>query len=238
MAFLEQHVDVLDEDCKRRMYTNPLRVLDTKNPDVIAILADAPKLKDYFGDETNQHFNGLCNYLDALGIKYTLNDRLVRGLDYYNLTVFEWVTTALGSQGTVCGGGRYDGLVEELGGQATPAIGFAIGLERLILLLQSLNLVEAQPEIDVLVCAMGDEGTKYALQVANQLRQNTEARVLVHCGGGKLKKQLAHADKVNAKFALLIGDDEAQKQEIAIKNLGTGEQVCLKLDETITYFNK
>ncbi|KJJ58494.1 histidinol dehydrogenase, partial [Vibrio cholerae] len=131
--YLEQYQNVLDEDCKRRMYTNPLRVLDSKNPDVQAILGDAPQLSDYLDAESKQHFAGLCELLDAAGIEYTVNQRLVRGLDYYNRTVFEWITESLGSQGTVCGGGRYDGLVEQLGGKPTPAVGFAMGLERLVL---------------------------------------------------------------------------------------------------------
>ncbi len=228
VAFLEQHVEILDEDCKRRMYTNPLRVLDTKNPDIIKVLCDAPKLNEYFGEETKAHFNKLCAFLDVLGIKYEFNDRLVRGLDYYNLTVFEWVTTSLGSQGTVCGGGRYDGLVEQLGGQSTPAIGFAIGLERLILLLETLNLVEKKSAVDVLICALGDDAEKFALKIANSLRLDIpQVKIMTHCGGGKFKKQMSHADKVGASFALIIGDDEASKEMITVKNLANGEQQSL-----------
>ncbi|MEQ5209231.1 ATP phosphoribosyltransferase regulatory subunit, partial [Proteus sp. fly-1067] len=139
VEFLEQHKDKLDEDCKRRMYTNPMRVLDSKNKDVQTLLNDAPELFEYLDDESREHFDGLCKLLDAAGIGYRVNQRLVRGLDYYNRTVFEWVTTALGSQGTVCAGGRYDGLVEQLGGRATPAVGFAMGMERMVLLVKDLN---------------------------------------------------------------------------------------------------
>lgn len=158
IEFLEQHIDILDEDCKRRMHTNPLRVLDTKNPDVQAILGDAPRLSDYLDEESKAHFAGLCELLDAAGIEYQVNERLVRGLDYYNRTVFEWITESLGSQGTVCGGGRYDGLVEQLGGKPTNAVGFAMGLERLVLMLETLELDDVRPAVDVYVVTAG-EGT-------------------------------------------------------------------------------
>ncbi|MGN1393536.1 MAG: histidine--tRNA ligase [Succinivibrionaceae bacterium] len=225
VSFLESHVEVLDEDCKRRMYSNPLRVLDTKNEQVINILKDAPKLSDYFGEETKNHFNKLCAFLDALDIKYELNDRLVRGLDYYNYTVFEWVTTSLGAQGTVCGGGRYDGLVEQLGGQSTPAIGFAIGLERLILLLETLNLVNSKPTVDVMVCAMGEDAEIFGIKLANDLRlELPQIKVMMHCGGGKFKKQIAHADKVQAHYAIILGEDEVKNNVVTLKNLTNGEQ--------------
>ena len=234
---LEQHKESLDEDCRRRMYTNPLRVLDTKNEDIIRILADAPKLSDYFGEETRNHFAGLCSRLDSLGIKYELNSRLVRGLDYYNLTVFEWVTEALGSQGTVCGGGRYDGLVEQLGGQSTPAIGFAIGLERLILLLETLNLVQGIPAVDIMICAMGDEPEKQQLQIAMDLRRELpELRIMTHCGGGKFKKQMAHADKSGARFAVIIGEDEIASRVLSVKDLRSGEQQTVEMAAAAAYF--
>ncbi len=156
--YLEQYQNVLDEDCKRRMYTNPLRVLDSKNPDVQAILGDAPQLSDYLDAESKQHFAGLCELLDAAGIEYTVNQRLVRGLDYYNRTVFEWITESLGSQGTVCGGGRYDGLVEQLGGKPTPAVGFAMGLERLVLMMETLGNTDVRRSVDVYMVTAG-EGT-------------------------------------------------------------------------------
>ncbi len=228
VAFLEQHKEELDEDCKRRMYTNPLRVLDTKNEQIIELLKSAPVLKDYFGEETKQHFSRLCALLDELEIHYEINDRLVRGLDYYNYTVFEWVTSSLGAQGTVCGGGRYDSLVEQLGGQPTPAIGFAVGIERLMLLMQTLELIKPQGAVDVMVCAMGDNAEKFAFKVANSLRFDMpNVKIMLHCGGGKFKKQIAHADKVGAKFALIVGDDEALKQLVTVKNLATGEQLSL-----------
>ena len=159
--YLEQYQNVLDEDCKRRMYTNPLRVLDSKNPDVQAILGDAPQLSDYLDAESKQHFAGLCELLDAAGIEYTVNQRLVRGLDYYNRTVFEWITESLGSQGTVCGGGRYDGLVEQLGGKPTPAVGFAMGLERLVLMMETLGNTDVRRSVDVYMVTAG-EGTMMA----------------------------------------------------------------------------
>ena len=225
VAFLEQHIDVLDEDCKRRMYTNPLRVLDTKNPDVQAILGDAPRLSEYLGEESKQHFAGLCELLDAVGIEYQVNERLVRGLDYYNRTVFEWITESLGAQGTVCGGGRYDGLVEQLGGKATPAVGFAMGLERLVLMMETLELTEVRRSVDVYMVAAG-EGTMIAgMQLANQLRDTVEGvRVMSHFGGGSFKKQFKRADKVGAVVALVLGENEVADNTAVLKDLVGGEQ--------------
>ena len=225
VAFLEQHIDVLDEDCKRRMHTNPLRVLDTKNPDVQAILGDAPRLSEYLGEESKQHFAGLCELLDAVGIEYQVNERLVRGLDYYNRTVFEWITDSLGAQGTVCGGGRYDGLVEQLGGKATNAVGFAMGLERLVLMMETLELTEVRRSVDVYVAAAG-EGTMIAgMQLANQLRDTVEGvRVMNHFGGGNFKKQFKRADKVGAVVALVLGENEVADNTVVLKDLVGGEQ--------------
>ena len=225
VAFLEQHIDVLDEDCKRRTYTNPLRVLDTKNPDVQAILGDAPRLSEYLGEESKQHFAGLCELLDAVGIEYQVNERLVRGLDYYNRTVFEWITESLGAQGTVCGGGRYDGLVEQLGGKATPAVGFAMGLERLVLMMETLELTEVRRSVDVYMVAAG-EGTMIAgMQLANQLRDTVEGlRVMSHFGGGSFKKQFKRADKVGAVVALVLGENEVADNTVVLKDLVGGEQ--------------
>ena len=225
VAFLEQHIDVLDEDCKRRMHTNPLRVLDTKNPDVQAILGDAPRLSEYLGKESKQHFAGLCELLDAVGIEYQVNERLVRGLDYYNRTVFEWITESLGAQGTVCGGGRYDGLVEQLGGKATPAVGFAMGLERLVLMMETLELTEVRRSVDVYMVAAG-EGTMIAgMQLANQLRDTVEGvRVMSHFGGGSFKKQFKRADKVGAVVALVLGENEVADNTVVLKDLVGGEQ--------------
>lgn len=223
--YLEQYQNVLDEDCKRRMYTNPLRVLDSKNPDVQAILGDAPQLSDYLDAESKQHFAGLCELLDAAGIEYTVNQRLVRGLDYYNRTVFEWITESLGSQGTVCGGGRYDGLVEQLGGKPTPAVGFAMGLERLVLMMETLGNTDVRRSVDVYMVTAG-EGTMMAgMKLAEQLREQVPGlRVMTHFGGGNFKKQFKRADKVGAAIALVLGEDEVAAQTVVIKDLAGGEQ--------------
>ncbi|EMN7356844.1 histidine--tRNA ligase [Vibrio parahaemolyticus] len=225
VAFLAQHIDVLDEDCKRRMHTNPLRVLDTKNPDIQAILGDAPRLSEYLGEESKAHFAGLCELLDAAGIEYTVNERLVRGLDYYNRTVFEWITESLGAQGTVCGGGRYDGLVEQLGGKPTPAVGFAMGLERLVLMLETLELTDVRRSVDVYVVTAG-EGTMMAgMKLAEQLREAISGvRVMNHFGGGNFKKQFKRADKVGAVVALVLGENEVADNTVVLKDLVGGEQ--------------
>lgn len=223
--YLEQYQNVLDEDCKRRMYTNPLRVLDSKNPDVQAILGDAPQLSDYLDAESKQHFAGLCELLDAAGIEYTVNQRLVRGLDYYNRTVFEWITESLGSQGTVCGGGRYDGLVEQLGGKPTPAVGFAMGLERLVLMMETLGNTDVRRSVDVYMVTAG-EGTMMAgMKLAEQLREQVPGlHVMTHFGGGNFKKQFKRADKVGAAIALVLGEDEVAAQTVVVKDLAGGEQ--------------
>ncbi len=223
--YLEQYQNVLDEDCKRRMYTNPLRVLDSKNPDVQAILGDAPQLSDYLDAESKQHFAGLCELLDAAGIEYTVNQRLVRGLDYYNRTVFEWITESLGSQGTVCGGGRYDGLVEQLGGKPTPAVGFAMGLERLVLMMETIGNMDVRRSVDVYMVTAG-EGTMMAgMKLAEQLREQVPGlRVMTHFGGGNFKKQFKRADKVGAAIALVLGEDEVAAQTVVVKDLAGGEQ--------------
>lgn len=225
IEYLEQYQSVLDEDCKRRMYTNPLRVLDSKNPEVQAILGDAPQLSDYLDAESKQHFAGLCELLDAAGIEYTVNQRLVRGLDYYNRTVFEWITESLGSQGTVCGGGRYDGLVEQLGGKPTPAVGFAMGLERLVLMMETLGNTEVRRSVDVYMVTAG-EGTMMAgMKLAEQLREQVPGlRVMTHFGGGNFKKQFKRADKVGAAIALVLGEDEVAAQTVVVKDLAGGDQ--------------
>lgn len=227
VAFLEQHKEKLDEDCKRRMYTNPMRVLDSKNKDVQTLLNDAPELFEYLDDESREHFDGLCKLLDAAGIQYRVNQRLVRGLDYYNRTVFEWVTTALGSQGTVCAGGRYDGLVEQLGGRATPAVGFAMGMERMVLLVKDLNpsFTADESVTDVYLASFGENSQKAALLLAEQVRDALPTlRVMTNHGGGNFKKQLARADKQGAKIALILGDDEILNSQVGVKDLRTGEQ--------------
>ncbi|MBI1674501.1 histidine--tRNA ligase [Shewanella sp. DW31] len=221
IAFLELHKDALDEDSKRRMYSNPLRVLDSKDQNVQAILVDAPELMDFLGEESKTHFSQLRELLDAVGIKYTINPRLVRGLDYYNRTVFEWVTSSLGSQGTVLAGGRYDGLVAQLGGKDTPAVGFAMGLERIVLLLEALELTkDIPPEVDVYVTAMGDSCLVEAIKVAQELRNALpNLKVMSHCGGGNVKKQMKRADKSGASVALLIGEDELAEGMVKVKHL-------------------
>lgn len=228
IEYLEQHQDVLDEDCKRRMYTNPLRVLDSKNPEVQAILGDAPELADYLDAESKQHFSGLCELLDAAGIEYTVNQRLVRGLDYYNRTVFEWITESLGSQGTVCGGGRYDGLVEQLGGKATPAVGFAMGLERLVLMMETLGNTDVRRSVDVYIVTAGEGTTMAGMKLAEQLREQVPGlRVMNHCGGGNFKKQFKRADKVGAAVALVLGEDEIAEKTVVLKDLVGGQQTTL-----------
>lgn len=219
VAYLEQHKELLDEDSQRRLYSNPLRVLDSKNPAMAEMLAKAPQLLDHLDEESQQHFAGLQARLQAAGVEFTINPRLVRGLDYYNKTVFEWVTTNLGSQGTVCAGGRYDGLVEQLGGKATPAVGFGLGLERLVLLLQSLPLLPAVTNAaDFYLMPLGDAAELAAVSVAEQLRLALPGkRVMLHCGGGNLKKQLKRADKSGAAVGLLLGDDELAAGQVTVK---------------------
>ncbi|HEJ7036898.1 TPA: histidine--tRNA ligase [Serratia marcescens] len=233
VAFLEQHVDVLDEDCKRRMYSNPLRVLDSKNPEVQALLNDAPRLSEYLDEESRAHFAGLCELLAQAGIPYTVNERLVRGLDYYNRTVFEWVTTSLGAQGTVCAGGRYDGLVEQLGGRATPAVGFAMGLERLVLLVQAVNPeFKAPSAIDVYVISSGAGTQSAAMQLAEQVRDAApQLKLMTNYGGGNFKKQITRADKWGARIALILGESEVAAQQVVVKDLRSGEQETLAQSE-------
>ena len=239
VAYLEQHEEVLDEDCKRRMYTNPLRVLDTKNPDIQAILVDAPKLSDYLDEESKQHFAGLCELLEAAGIEYQVNERLVRGLDYYNRTVFEWITESLGAQGTVCGGGRYDGLVEQLGGKATPGVGFAMGLERLVLLMETLELDDVRRSVDVYMVTAG-EGTMMAgMKLAEELREAVPGlRVMNHFGGGNFKKQFKRADKVGAAVALVLGENEVADNTVVLKDLAGGEQTTMAQSEVAAQLTK
>ncbi len=233
IEFLTARADQLDEDSRRRMTTNPLRVLDSKNPEVQAALEGAPSLLDHLDAESKEHFSQLCERLRSAGIEYEINPRLVRGLDYYNRTVFEWVTDSLGSQGTVCAGGRYDGLVEQLGGKSTPAVGFAMGIERLVLMLTTLKAEEQDTSsADVFITALGDDVTDYAVSVAEQLRNTLPGvRVMMHCGGGNLKKQLKRADKTGAKVALLLGSEEADNHQVTIKPLRDGQnQSTVSLD--------
>ena len=237
IAYFEQHLELLDEDAKRRLHSNPLRILDSKNPRMQDMIENAPKLMDCLGDETRAHFAGLCKQLDAAGIQYKLNSRLVRGLDYYNRTVFEWVTTKLGSQGTIAGGGRYDSLVQRLGGESTPACGFGIGLERVFLLMQEYG-VEAEFKPDAYLVNVGELAEAQAVVIAEKLR-DAGLSVVVHAGGGSFKSQMKKADRSGAKYALILGDDEVQAQLIAVKPMvGGGEQVKASLSETIDILMK
>jgi histidyl-tRNA synthetase len=222
VEYFSANIEQLDEDSRRRLHTNPLRILDSKNPDLKSLIENAPKLLDYLDDDAKQHFEQLQTYLNTAGLKYTINPRLVRGLDYYNKTVFEWVTTKLGSQGTVCAGGRYDGLVEQLGGTNTPAIGFALGLERLIALLETAeclpNIEENQPHIYLIM--VGSEAVMKGLTLAEQLRtEMPQLRLITHCGGGSFKNQFKKADKSGAKWALILGETELANQQIGFKHL-------------------
>ncbi len=236
--YLTLHQAKLDEDSQRRMHTNPLRVLDSKNPEVQAILVDAPKLSDFLGEESKAHFAELCQRLDAVGINYVLNERLVRGLDYYNRTVFEWVTDSLGAQGTICAGGRYDGLVEQLGGKATPGIGFALGIERLVLMVTSLEkLNDIRPQVEVYLAMLGDDVDIQANLLAEQWRDKVpEIRIQCHCGGGNFKKQMKRADKSGAQVAIILGEDEIANQTATIKYLRERkEQQSMALADVPTF---
>jgi len=233
IAYFEQHTDLLDEDAKRRLHTNPLRILDTKNPRMQAMCESAPKLMDCLGEASRTHFEKLCQLLADAGIVYTINHRLVRGLDYYNRTVFEWVTTKLGAQGTIAGGGRYDTLVERLGGSATPACGFGIGLERVFLLMQEYG-VTANNVPDIYLVNVGEVAEQKAFGMAEALRSEG-LRVVLHAGGGSFKSQMKKADKSGARFAAILGDDEAAFNEISLKPLlQAGEQKRCKLAEVAT----
>lgn len=228
--YLESHYEQLDDDCKRRLTMNPLRILDSKNPALQEILNAAPKLIDCLDVESKQHFDQICHQLSCLGIDYEINPRLVRGLDYYNKTVFEWITDDLGAQGTVCGGGRYDGLVEQLGGKSTPAIGFGLGAERLMLLIETVNpALKPESYIDVyIVSAKSEQETikplNYAQLVAESIREQSELSVMMDYGSSNLKKQLSKADKLNASIAIIIGDDEVNNNAAIIKHLKSGMQ--------------
>ncbi|MDB4002530.1 histidine--tRNA ligase [Oceanospirillaceae bacterium] len=235
VEFLQANMQFLDADSQRRVSTNPLRVLDSKNANTQALLDGAPDFYGYLDDESRVHFERLRELLDAAGIVYQINPRLVRGLDYYCKTVFEWVTDKLGSQGTVCGGGRYDGMIEQLGGKPTPAVGWAMGVERMILLLQEMQQEPAGlgQQADVYLAHIGDGASVRTMQLAEQLRTDISGlRLLWHCGGGSLKNQMKKADRCGAKLVLIMGDDELAQGEIQIKPLqGQGEQQSIPLSK-------
>lgn len=230
VAYLTEREDALDEDSKRRLHTNPLRILDSKNPDIQRLLDDAPTLDAYLDQESVAHFTRLQELLRAANVSFDINPRLVRGLDYYSNTVFEWVTDKLGAQGTVCAGGRYDGLVEQLGGKLTPAIGFGMGLERLVLLLQELDAIPPGLEqtTDVYLTVMGDV-LPQAMALAENLRSELPfLRLVTHCGGGNFKSQMKKADRSGAIVALILGEDEVKRGEVTVKYLRSGaEQVTV-----------
>jgi len=236
IEFLQQHFDQLDTDSQRRLESNPLRVLDSKDERTQAVLKDAPSLHDFLDAESREHFEQLRAALDAAGVVYEINPNLVRGLDYYCKTVFEWVTDALGAQGTVCAGGRYDGLVQQLGGKSTPAVGFAMGIERLVLLLEACDVVghiSSTPDVYV----MSEDATQ-GLLLAEKVRNQLPAlRVQCHCGGGKFKKQIKKADDSGAVIALVLGENEIQNQQVTVKFLREQrEQVVIQQDQLSTFF--
>ena len=238
VAFLENHQDLMSEEEKERLVKNPLRILDTKNQALQDVLDSAPKLLDYLDDESREHFAQLCSLLDAVGIQYEINPKLVRGLDYYNKTVFEWVTSTLGAQGTVCGGGRYDGLVEQLGGHATSGVGFAMGLERLVLLVQEVNKsIPIKSAVDIYVVYQGEGTTLAAFQLAEKLRSELpHLSTMLHCSGGNFKKQFRRADKSGATLALVLGESEVQNNQVVVKHLlGTAEQQTIDVANLIEH---
>ncbi len=238
VEYLTEFKDQLDEDSQRRLATNPLRILDSKDESTQSVLKDAPNLEDFIGEESQAHFQRLQAILEANNVPYVINRRLVRGLDYYGKTVFEWVTSHLGAQATVCAGGRYDGLVEQLGGKATPAVGFAMGIERLILLLETLDLIPSQAKFstDVFMVSMGDDAELASFTLSETLREaHSNLVVLRHCGGGNFKKQMKKADSSNARFTVIIGQDEVDQGVCQVKDMTTGEQVSCKLDQVTTH---
>lgn len=236
VEYLSERREQLDGDSQRRLETNPLRVLDSKSPSTQALLNDAPTLQDYLDDESRQHFEQLQLLLKSAGINFEINPRLVRGLDYYGKTVFEWVTDRLGAQGTVCAGGRYDGLVQQLGGKPTPAVGFAMGVERLVLLLQELNVIPetVSQSVDVYIAAVGDVAAD-AFQLGENIRNNLpQLKVMNHCGGGNFKKQLKAADRSGARVALIVGENEAREGLATIKFLREErDQLTLPVEQVL-----
>jgi histidyl-tRNA synthetase len=238
IAHFEAHLDVLDEDARRRLHSNPLRILDSKNPAMQELIEAAPKLMDELEDEAIAHFESLQALLRGNGIDFEINPRLVRGLDYYNRTVFEWVTDQLGAQGTVCAGGRYDGLIEQLGGKPAPAAGFAMGIERLLALIEAGGRPIAVAVPDVYIVHAGEAASAWAWQVAGALRAAGLA-ALMHCGGGSFKSQMKKADASRARFAVILGDDEAAAQELTLKPLReAAEQVRVTLAQATDFLKK
>lgn len=232
VEYFEKHLAVLDADARSRLHSNPLRILDTKNPAMQEIVEAAPKLMDFLGADSRAHFDAVCKLLEAAGQPYRINPRLVRGMDYYNRTVFEWITDHLGSQGTICGGGRYDGLIEQIGGKSAPAIGFGLGIERLLLLVQELDLPEPDFAPAAYCILMTDDAAAQALPVAEALRE-AGLDIVMHSGGGSFKNQLKKADASGAHYALIFGADELARGVVTVKSLrdGSGAQVQRPLGE-------
>ncbi|KHD10043.1 histidinol dehydrogenase [Candidatus Thiomargarita nelsonii] len=235
--YFSDHHKQLDADSQRRLHTNPLRILDSKNPDMQTLIEGAPQLLEHLDEPSQTHFAMLKQLLDQAGVNYRVNPRLVRGLDYYNRTVFEWVTQKLGAQGTVCAGGRYDTLVEQIGGRATPAIGFAMGIERLVLLLDA-EMPNNAPHIYLIT--VGDEGMQQGFRLAETLRDAIpKLRLLTHCGGGRFKSQFKRADKSGAKIALVLGEDEVAKQQVTVKYLREKQpQLSLAQSDLVHYLKE
>lgn len=239
VKYFEAHQDQLDEDSQRRLHSNPLRILDSKNPDMQALNEAAPKLIDHLDAESKADFDVLCRTLDKVGIEYEINPRLVRGLDYYSKTVFEWVTDQLGSQGTVCAGGRYDGLVAQLGGKQATAIGFAIGLERLIALLEATDALPEIPKTDAYLVAVGDAAAAQAAILSESLRDQLPGLKLIsHCGGGSFKSQFKRADRSGARWTLILGEEEVNNESIGVKTMATGEQETISWYDLATYLSQ
>jgi histidyl-tRNA synthetase len=236
--YFKQHIEVLDEDSLRRLKTNPLRILDSKNRDLQKVIKEAPELMEYLGDDSRSHFETLTKTLDQLGVDYQLNSRLVRGLDYYGKTVFEWVTEDLGAQGAICAGGRYDGLIEQLGGKTNYAIGFAMGMERLLLLLEQLDNLPVDRCVDVYMILVGEEAEKQGLLLAETIRNEIDGiKLQVNCGGGSFKSQFKKADKSGAEYAIILGEDEVNQGEVSLKPLRIDqEQSRLSQKELIQLF--
>ncbi len=233
IAYFEAHAAALDEDARRRLYSNPLRILDTKNPAMQELVAAAPRLLGELDDAARQHFDAVRQGLEEADIPYRINPRLVRGLDYYNYTVFEWITDRLGAQGTVCAGGRYDGLIEQLGGRPAPACGFAMGIERLLALLAESGQRVEEPAPHAYIVHVGEAAARFARQVGERLR-DAGLKVITHGGGGSFKSQMKKADACLARYAILIGEDEAAAGEVSVKPLRVaGEQQRLGLDAAI-----
>ncbi|MDQ7090638.1 MAG: histidine--tRNA ligase [Methylococcales bacterium] len=239
VEYFTQYQDQLDEDSQRRLTTNPLRILDTKNPKMKTVVENAPSLMDYLGEDSRAHFQTLTDNLDSLEITYQINPRLVRGLDYYSKTVFEWVTDELGAQGTVCAGGRYDGLVEQLGGKNNYAIGFALGMERLLSLVELLADVPIAPSVDVYMIRVGEKAEKQGLIFAEKIRdQLPQLKLQVNCNAGSFKSQFKKADKSGAKFAIIIGEDEADNNQVTVKFLRESQpQQLMSYEAAIEFLN-